>query len=326
MSDPSLEPGGTGELIIDYKRDPKKPRIGPQDFTVLVSTNDPAYPDMTFSLKFRLVHAVEASPDQVDFGNVTTETVRKFEVKCYRDQMIPSIRSIQCESSCISLDKTEERETDYGRSYAYCLFLDPKKKVGEVNTSVLVITDAEQCPLVEIPVRGTVGCPVSVQPGALLFGIVEPNSRTTKTAKLSALSRPHEPLQAKTNDSRVLVDLETEQEGKQWVLRATLAARGIENGSEKIKTAIEVLDSNGSRLMEVPVFGVVVENALHSTAEQGTPRSMAATVPPRRAAGAPPGSPSPLPSAGMAHGPWLVGAVLLVAVGLAGVSIRKKRR
>ena len=261
-SPPIIEPGKTGLIEVGYKPKEGREKIGAQSFTVTLSTNDPSRPELALTVKTRLVRQVEVLPRAIDFGSlaVRESAQNTFEINCYRDEITPAILSVESTSPLLSLRQRSFDEMEWGTRARYELVFKPGDHLGELRESVIVTSNDDEVPIVEIPVKATIPFPLEPTPRLILFGLVESEREVTKSVALaSSDASTYDVARAVCADPRVTVAVESEPARDRWKLTATLSPGSIAEKSLKVKTKIEVFDSAGKKVSEIPVHAIIVK-------------------------------------------------------------------
>lgn len=163
LSSPIIAPGETGRIEVGYIPKKGRDRTGAQNFTVVVATNDPLLPELLLTVKMRLTRQVEALPKVVNLGSLDPGASAKkvLEINCYRrDKIVPVIQSIETTSPSLSIHKRSFEKTKWGTRTKYELVLTPGDHSEKLRESVIVTSDSDRVPILEIPVKASIRPPV----------------------------------------------------------------------------------------------------------------------------------------------------------------------
>ncbi len=261
--DKALPPGSEGTIKLQYRPKQDSKRLGPQDFTAMISTNDPGRPKFLLSLKLRLVEPVAAYPPTLEFKVLASDSGLVKEhlvVKCFRDEGLPEILSIESTASAIAIVPVKKEDSATGKAHDYEVTFDPRQTGSSPNGAVVIKTDSSRTPVLEIPIKVTKDWPITFSPKSLLFGVVKSNTTSEKSTHTTSSEIGFEPGTAVCSDARISSKLSATPEGK-WEIVAALKVGEAGAQPERIDTAIDVLDKNQRKIGEVPVKGIVAAGA-----------------------------------------------------------------
>jgi len=164
LSKSELLPGETAEVTLEWK-----PRSYDVEFqqTATVKTNDPNRPEVALTVSGRIVHTVMPMPTNVDFSGISGHEPisRQVGVYCYRagefridavkfaDEKLAEHLSVRIEEMPPS---ALEAEVGAKSGVVLTITAKPGLPQGPINQTILLTTNLESFPVVDIPVRGNV--------------------------------------------------------------------------------------------------------------------------------------------------------------------------
>jgi len=300
LSSEALPPGATGEIEVGYSPKKDKKRTGSQSFTVTLAANDPERPTVQLALKVDLVEPVDADPKTVDFGRLSPgETATAtLEVRCLGEATAPEVVSVEPSSESLTvkpLDVPCQQATEAARGTApasaddgvraategcqaivsgtteleelvrtchvFEVLIHSPDGEGTIRENLLIRSDSQVVPLVEVPVIATVGSPtarstIDVEPPRVLFGVVEPGKWVEKKARITALSGGRSgKLSPFCADPRIASDLSQTGEDV-WELLLTFTPG---SAAGRLKTSVDVRNGSGETVAVIPIYGIVLE-------------------------------------------------------------------
>lgn len=256
-----VAPGASGKLKIGYS--PRNPptKAGLNFFTVLVGTNDPEKPEILFSVKVRLVRSVEAAPSTLDFGSLSPgeESVKELAIECFGEDTVPEILSYSCVSPFLTVEEVPGEHDEHGVSTRhYRVVIEAPEAPGSFGTAIQFATTSARIPFLEIPVQAFVPYPIKVHPERVLFGIVEPDTQSSREIRLRVPSSVPDSLRWTCPDERVTADLAPEGSGDERVLIVTLSTPfSGDKRIENLKTAISIVSGDEQVVARIPVHAVI---------------------------------------------------------------------
>jgi hypothetical protein len=167
-----LEPGESTKVLLEWKA---ADLFGPYRQTANISTNDPDNPIVTLTVSGRVLTAVRVNPTDVVFSRITadegaTATTRIFgylpepnllQIKSFElsDPLHADLVDVKIEP--LPAEELRE-ELDATAGYIAHIRLKPGLPLGAFRQKILIQTNLEDTPTVEIPIRGLVGSDISL--------------------------------------------------------------------------------------------------------------------------------------------------------------------
>lgn len=242
-------PGGSGEVRISFNTGYREGRFREE---VQVISNDPEKPEVILTLSGEIVRSVVAVPDRLYFGEVRGEDLRRKRV-----QLIDlsgkglSIEKVESSSKCIRVKVKREKDTEVVLEVS----LNPSEiKLGRFEERIVVYTNNDMNPKIEIPLSGEILGEIELKPPRLFFGMMRPGER--KELKVEILKSGKADLRLiSVEGGGELLDvkgIEEIEKGRRYELRVVLhpVRRGEIEGSLKVRT-----NNPRQRVLEIPFYG-----------------------------------------------------------------------
>lgn len=255
--DKSIAPGATGELRVVFDT---TDMVGALMQTVTVSTNDPSAPTMSFTIKARVPPILSLRPGYARYIYVQKEIPGRIaQVVCASDGkdfdiLVAHSPYTYLTTSFREATEEERRSECKGKQWRIETVLSPDAPVGAISAWVEITTNHPQQKTTRFPVSGFVRPVIAVTPDSAEFGVLKPDQPKLGSFRVQVFST--EPVQitgVETDVKGLTLDLETLQPGRNYSIRATVAAappKGDFRGTIRIHTA-----STKAPLLEVPISG-----------------------------------------------------------------------
>ncbi len=256
-------PGQMSVVKLGYVPLKGKEKHGEQVFTAELTTNDPATPTVTLSLKTRLINQVEVKPSFLDFGVVADGETPSGEITLERfwDGMFPEILSVAPTSAGFMVRQLDEQRGADIIMTRYQVVLDSKLPSEVLESSIVFTTSSNQSPILETRISARTAGSLSSEPKAILLGIVQAGASKEKSVKLSKGSNPEMvPVSAKCDDPRIMARIAAGPAEGTWTLMATLKSDAKALGP--VNTRVDVFDSKNARIGAVALYATVIEPQL----------------------------------------------------------------
>ena len=190
----AIAPGQSAKVTLEWK---SKLYVGPFRQTATITTNDPNRREVTLLISGRFAGPVGVVPSQLSFGSVRAcqAATGKARLFSYLDEPLKitgyglsnpqNAKYFDVAWEPLSAEQVrEEREARGG--YSMHITVRPGLPVGEFRQQIVLKTNSETVPTVEVPVHGLVVSDVSIAgrgwnslTGVLSMGTVESSKGTT---------------------------------------------------------------------------------------------------------------------------------------------------
>ncbi len=165
-----VHPGESTEVTLEWKG---KGFMGPFHQSATIHTNDPEHPRLTLSITGRIVSAVSISPTNLVLSGVSADEGATGELRLYGYQDKPlkiTSHEITDQSTAdkFSVDyeplSPEEvaEEQDAKSGFRIQITLKPGLPLGAFQQKIVIHTDAEDAPTVDVPIQGTISSEISI--------------------------------------------------------------------------------------------------------------------------------------------------------------------
>lgn len=210
IADGTIEPGESGKVTVKWTADKGE---GPYRQTATIETNDPERPRVTLTVSGLITVQVRVEPSELVFGSVLAGQVVAEQVRllCYLDQPLEILsceladqetaKSFEVTFQPLTADQLEGeaggeennlgKEENAGRKgglgettrprsgYLLKVTVKPGLPLGAFRQRIVVRTNLESAPPIEIPIAGTVVGDISIvgrgwdgETGVLTLGVV----------------------------------------------------------------------------------------------------------------------------------------------------------
>ena len=168
--DESIPPGGSGKVKVEWAG---KDRVGSFTQTATIITNDPSKREVNLTIKGRITRAVHAVPADLTLNGLTAGEERSARIKLFGFRTPPLEISGHeftdtdtAEYFGVSFEplSTEQiaAEQDATSGQIVAVTIKPGLPQGPFQQKILLKTNCEEAPTVELPVRGMIGSEISV--------------------------------------------------------------------------------------------------------------------------------------------------------------------
>ncbi len=195
-----IPPGESRPVTLEFNG---KDYFGPVTQRATILTNDPARPQVTFTIKADVVKSIRVVPSEIVFSRVVKMQPAVGEAKIYvfRDQPV-QVKGVELankdeNSEFIELDvqplAPEELTVEPGAKSGYrvTVRLKPGLPLGPIQQKIRVLTDQKDMPELEIPLAGRVESDVNIMGvgwdssrGMLHFGRINRSSGAERRVML----------------------------------------------------------------------------------------------------------------------------------------------
>jgi hypothetical protein len=158
-----VQPGKSTKITLNWKA---KDSSGPFLQTAIILTNDPDQPSIMLTITGRIITALQVAPPEVWFGQATTdqEDAREVELLCLVEKPLEIVsyklsdqaaaKHFQVVFEPLALDQLHNAGAKSGRMLK--VGLKPGLPLGEFNQTILIHTNLESIPTLEVPIWLTI--------------------------------------------------------------------------------------------------------------------------------------------------------------------------
>jgi len=251
-----IPPGGEGKIDVTFKT---KGRRGLNTKRITVTSNDPAEPQVSLTVKALLEIALDLAPPVVNFGTVSRGDLVRHSVKLVgRDAPATKVTSVtvlmalaggapdQPESSVL-LARPGEGE----RAGSVEVSIVPDAVAGRFDGRLSIKTDHPQVPDLPLRVVGIVQGSVALQPERLLFRDLQEGSEQSQSITLSSRTeQPVEVLEASIDHPALTAQVTEDPSGG---IRVTVTYNGALQPHRAVATLVLLTSSTEDPRIVVPV-------------------------------------------------------------------------
>ncbi|NUQ61958.1 MAG: DUF1573 domain-containing protein [Pirellulales bacterium] len=162
--------GGSTEVTLEWKGKGFK---GPFNQTATINTNDPEHPRLTFTISGRIVTAVSIAPTNLVLSGITAGEPATGELKLFGYLEKPlkiTGYEVTDKTTADKFDLAFEplppeeiaKEQDARSGQIVRVTVKPGLPLGAFQQKIVLKTDAENAPTVEIPVQGTISSEIAI--------------------------------------------------------------------------------------------------------------------------------------------------------------------
>ncbi|NLX96829.1 MAG: DUF1573 domain-containing protein [Rhodopirellula sp.] len=165
-----VRPGESTNVTLEWKG---KGFMGPFHQSATIHTNDPEHPRLTLAITGRIVSAVSISPTNLVLRGISAGEAATGTLKLYGFQEKPLKITGYEVTEKATADKFEldheplsaeeiAKEQDAQSGHLIRVTLKPGLPLGAFQQKIVLKTDAEDAPTVEIPIQGTISSEISI--------------------------------------------------------------------------------------------------------------------------------------------------------------------
>jgi hypothetical protein len=169
-TDKRVPPGGSGNVAVQWTG---KEKTGSFTQTATIITNDPAHREVTLTIKGRITRAVRAVPSRLTLSGLNAGDERSAKIKLFGYRPKPlevtahefsnpdNAESFVVSFEPLSAEQIAE-EQDATSGQLVVVTVKPGLPQGPFQQKILLTTNCEEAPTVEVPVRGMIGSEISI--------------------------------------------------------------------------------------------------------------------------------------------------------------------
>ncbi|MBN1878705.1 DUF1573 domain-containing protein [bacterium] len=205
-----IPPGGEGKIDVSFKTERRK---GVNRKQITITTNDPESPRIQIEVIADLEELLAASPNRQWFGQMKQdETVTRpfvFEGKLLGEAQLSNIRIKEDSPNRNAYTwKLKDTTTGETRELSLDVTVDATKiQPGRFTDIMLITTNLEKSPEIQLNLSGEVMGPIAATPQRLYFGQFEVNKEMEKTITLTSnTGQPFKIINASIDEKEFKID------------------------------------------------------------------------------------------------------------------------
>jgi hypothetical protein len=254
-----INPGEKSTISVDFYL---HENVGLQKCNIDIIMNDPLNPNVTLTLTGYKPRDVWLSSSLLYFNNVLKGKSVKREFYVFVESIDDiTLQEVNTPSSLFKLNhEYDPYDSEDIRRWKVNVELKPQNDPGELKSKILIKTNSEINPIIEIPVTIRVISDISVYPPKPFLGILKKKQKTENMIRIHTIS--HSPFTIKNIDVRDLPirvtfdkDRSSEEHNIILELKEPGAAPGFKNGV--IDALICFSERNDSSVMTIPIMWFV---------------------------------------------------------------------
>lgn len=215
--------------------------LGHRNATITVTIDKPFYAEVQLNVQGYIRSDVVFAPGAVEFGAVDAGSNPKRKVVVtYAGRSDWKIVDVRSANSNFEVELAELTRGNGKVSYEMTVFLKPETPEGFIQDQLVVVTNDPRSSTVPLPVEGRVVSALTVSPGSLFLGVLEPGQSVTKQLVVKG-REPFRVTDVSCPDDRFEFKLPIEAKALHVI---PVTFKGAE-GAEKLATTIEIKTTLG---------------------------------------------------------------------------------
>lgn len=180
LSQREIPPGGEGFVEVSYHSG----TIGGQRRkSVFVKSNDPQHASVKLDIMADVIVPVEVKPRMLYWVAERNEKSMRTIELLYNPDLKVDIQKIEISSPAFSASYRPEDKPDV-KGYAIDIDYDGSLPIGNIQEKVVILTDNQKYPKIEVGLRGKVVGPVKVIPDAVALGVIKADQLPVRTFRV----------------------------------------------------------------------------------------------------------------------------------------------
>ena len=210
--------------------------LGHRNATITVTIDKPFYAEVQLNVQGYIRSDVVFAPGAVEFGAVDAGSNPKRKVVVsYAGRSDWEIVDVRSSNNNFEVELSELTRGNGKVSYEMTVFLKPETPEGFIQDQLVIVTNDPRSSTVPLPVEGRVVSALTVSPGSLFMGVLEPDKTVTKQLVVKG-REPFRITNVECQDSRFAFKIPTEEKALH-IIPVTFKAG---DDSEKVATTIEI--------------------------------------------------------------------------------------
>ncbi|MCX7918062.1 MAG: DUF1573 domain-containing protein [bacterium] len=250
-----LAPGQTGKIKVSYD---SGLRQGEESHLIIISSNDPDEPHIYLTIAAKIKPGTNVFPSRVFLGDIFNKnTVQKKIYLANPEDKQVKVTKLTTSSAHIfaAIDTIETKGT------VISVFLRPRLILGKFNEKLVIATDNQQKPKIEVPIEGNIIGDIIAVPSKFFFGLLKEGEELTRKIALTSEGRTKFTIKKiETEVNETIADVEhittkIIKEQELYELSLTLKPK-IKSGRIQGKVLVNT-DNLVQPRIEIPIYALV---------------------------------------------------------------------
>lgn len=196
----TIAPGGRGSILARFNTGTHS---GARAATVTVTFDKPSFGEVQLHVKGYIRTDVVFQPGEVNFGSISQGEGKSMDVLLdYAGKSTWEITHVQCDESCIEIEK-EEKSRNNGRiQYAVKVRLSENAPAGPIESEIVIHTNDRNLTTVPLRLTANVMPEISILPNLFSLGDVSVGESTKQVLILKA-QQPFRVLSIKSDEFEI---------------------------------------------------------------------------------------------------------------------------
>jgi len=233
-------------------------QTGPEGKATLTVTIDkPFYAEVQLEVRAFIRSDVVIYPGSVNIGTVDQGTaVEKKVTVNYAGRSTWRILEVRSPNPHVSGRLAEKRRGDGEVAYDLVVRLDESAPAGRIREHLVLVTNDRERPQVPVAVEGLVEAGITVNPGTLFLGVLQPGQKVTKQLVVRSKT-PFRILSITCPNASFLFDTSAEQQPKTVHLVPVTFVAGDEAG--RMSQMIHIETDLGIEVPDLSAYAVIAQ-------------------------------------------------------------------
>lgn len=155
--------------------------LGQRSATVTVTIDKPYYAEVQLNVKGYIRSDVVFNPGTVNFGEVDNGSPAEKRVELtYAGRESWKILDVRSANPNLEVELNEKARGSGRVTYEMLVRLNGDASEGYLEDQLTIVTDDARLKNISLPIEGRVVAPLTVSPGSLFLGVLEPGQKVTK--------------------------------------------------------------------------------------------------------------------------------------------------
>ncbi len=155
--------------------------LGQRSATITVTIDKPFYAEVQLNVKGYIRSDVVFNPGTVNFGEVDSGVAAEKTVELtYAGRETWKILDVRSANPNLEVELNEKARGNGRVSYDMTVRLKDAAATGYLEDQLTVVTNDARLKNISLPVEGRIVSPLTVSPGSLFLGVLEPGQKVTK--------------------------------------------------------------------------------------------------------------------------------------------------
>lgn len=155
--------------------------LGQRSATVTVTIDKPFYAEVQLNVKGYIRSDIVFNPGTVNFGEVDTGAPAEKRVELtYAGRESWKILDVRSANPNLEVELNEKARGGGRVTYEMLVRLNDAANQGYLEDQLTIVTDDARLKNIALPVEGRIVAPLTVSPGSLFLGVLQPGQKVTK--------------------------------------------------------------------------------------------------------------------------------------------------